>query len=64
LNFRHALLDAAGRGVRVILLLQGFANNWRTQSIRLRLASRLSYGMVRFIVGMAGYAPGKQSGRV
>ncbi|MFO7559537.1 MAG: cardiolipin synthase ClsB [Desulfobacterales bacterium] len=26
LNFRHALLDAAGRGVRVILLLQGKAD--------------------------------------
>jgi cardiolipin synthase len=155
LNFRHALLDAAGRGVRVILLLQGrveypllhyathalygnfleagmeiyeyhrslmhakvavidehwatvgssnldpfslllaleanvvvddenfakklkqsleeavklgarpvFANNWRTQPIRLRLASWLSYGLVRFMVGMAGYAPGKQSGHI
>ena len=155
LNFRHALLDAAGRGVRVILLLQGrveypllhyathalygsfleagmeiyeyhrslmhakvavidehwatvgssnldpfslllaleanvvvddenfakklkqsleeaiklgarpvFANNWKTQTIRLRLASWLSYGLVRFMVGMAGYAPGKQSGHI
>ena len=152
LNFRHALLDAAGRGVRVVLLLQGkmeyrllhyashalcgsfldagieiyeyhksmlhakvavidehwatvgssnldpfslllsleanvvvddenFAkslkhsleqaiqmgarriprNNWRTQPIRLRLASWLSYGLVRFMIGIAGYAPGKQS---
>jgi len=155
LNFRHALLDAAGRGVRVVLLLQGrveypllhyathalygnflhagmeiyeyhrslmhakvavidehwatvgssnldpfslllaleanvvvddenfakklkqslaeavklgarpvFENNWRTQTIRLRLASWLSYGLVRFMVGMAGYAPGKQSGHI
>jgi cardiolipin synthase len=155
LNFRHALSDAAGRGVRVILLLQGrveypllhyathalygsfleagmkiyeyhrslmhakvavidehwatvgssnldpfslllaleanvvvddenfakklrqslevavklgarpvFANNWKTQTIRLRLASWLSYGLVRFMVGMAGYAPGKQSGHI
>jgi len=155
LNFRHALLDAAGRGVRVILLLQGrveypllhyathalygnfleagieiyeyhrslmhakvavidehwatvgssnldpfslllaleanvvvddenfakklkqsleqavklgarpvFENNWRTQTIKLRLASWLSYGLVRFMVGMAGYAPGKQSGHI
>ena len=149
LNFRHALLDAAGRGVRVILLLQGrveyrllhyathalrghfldagieiyeyhksfmhakvavidehwatvgssnldpfslllsleanvvvddknFAktlkhsltraieigarrvlqNQWRTQSTRLRLASWLSYGLVRFMIGMSGYARG------
>ena len=152
LNFRHALLDAAGRGVRVILLLQGrveyrllhyashalyghfldagmeiyeyqksfmhakvavidehwatvgssnldpfslllaleanvvvddenFAKQlkqgleqairmgarrilrykWRTQPIRLRLASWLSYGLARFMIGMAGYAPGKEA---
>ena len=154
LNFRHALLDAAGRGVRVVLLLQGrtdhrllhyashalygsfldagmeiyeyhksfmhakvavidehwatvgssnldpfslllaleanvvvddenfakklkhsleqaikigarriFENNWITQPIRLRLASWLSYGLVRFLKGMAGYTPGKESGQ-
>ena len=154
LNFRHALVDAAGRGVRVVLLLQGrmdhpllhyashalygsflaagieiyeyhqsllhakvavidghwatvgssnldpfsmllsleanvvvddkgFAkelkssleqamatgaqrigmNNWRTQSIGQRLASWLSYGVVRFMIGIAGYAPGKRPGR-
>jgi cardiolipin synthase len=154
LNFRHALLDAAGRGVRVVLLLQGrmdhpllhyashalydsflaagieiyeyhqsllhakvavidghwatvgssnldpfslllsleanvvvddegFAeglksslekametgaqrigeSNWRTQSIGQRLASWLSYGMVRFMIGIAGYAPGKRPGQ-
>lgn len=150
LNFRHALLDASGRGVRVVLLLQGkmdhpllqyashalyggfleagieiyeyrlsimhakvavidehwatvgssnldpfslllsleanvvvddesFAKelkhslnqaidcesrrivkkNWRTKSFHLRLASWLSYGLVRFMIGIAGYAPGK-----
>ncbi|MEN8782494.1 MAG: phospholipase D-like domain-containing protein, partial [Desulfobacterales bacterium] len=154
LNFRHALVDAAGRGVRVVLLLQGrmdhpllhhasralygsflaagieiyeyhksllhakvavtdrhwstvrssnldpfslllaleanvvvddegFAEklkfsleqaietgaqrivekNWRTQSIGQRLASWLSYGFVRFMIGIAGYAPGKLPGR-
>jgi cardiolipin synthase len=153
LNFRHALLDAAGRGVRVVLLLQGradhrllhyasqalygnflgagieiyeyhqslmhakvavidgywatvgssnldpfslllsleanvvvvdqdfanelkqsleeairkgarriFVNSWSTQSFGLRLTSWLSYGLVRFMKGMAGYAPGKASG--
>ena len=41
-----------------------FENNWRTQPTRLRLASWLSYGLVRFIVGMAAYAPGKQSGHI
>ncbi len=150
LNFRHALLDAARRGVRVVLLLQGkmdhpllhyashalygnfldagieiyeyrksllhakvavidehwatvgssnldpfslllsleanvivddgnFANelkysleqavkmgagrvnekNLRAQTTRMRLASWLSYGLVRFLIGIAGYAPGK-----
>jgi cardiolipin synthase A/B len=155
LNFRHALLDAAGRGVRVVLLLQGkmdhrlvhsathalyghfldagieiyeyhksllhakvavideywatvgssnldpfslllsleanvvvndenfaselkhslekaiktsalriAANKWRAQSIRLRLTSWISYGLMRCMVGIAGYAPGaKKSGR-
>ncbi len=151
LNFRHALLDAAGRGVRVVLLLQGkmdhrllhyashalygsfldagieiyayhkgkmhakvavidehwstvgssnldpfslllsleanvviddesFAgqlkhsleqaikigarrisgSNWRAQPARLRLTSWLSYGMVRFMMGIAGYVPEKK----
>ncbi len=152
-NFRHALLDAAGRGVRVVLMLQGrtdhrllhyashalygsffdagieiyeyhksmlhakvavidehwatvgssnldpfslllaleanvvvddenfakelrqsldqaikvgarriFEKSWRTQNIGLRLVSWLSYGLVRFMIGMAGYAPGKEFG--
>ena len=155
LNFRHALLDAAGRGVRVILLLQGrveyrllhyashalygnfldagieiheyhkslmhakvavvdghwatvgssnldpfslllaleanvvvvdedfaktlkgslelairtgarriFKGDLRTQNFGMRLASWLSYGLVRFMTGMTGYDPGKQSGKV
>ena len=36
--------------------------NWRTQSIGQRLASWLSYGVVRFMIGVAGYAPGKLPG--
>jgi len=32
--------------------------SWRTKSFRLRLASWLSYGLVRFMIGIAGYAPG------
>ena len=155
LNFRHALLDAARRGVRVVLLLQGkveyrllhyashalygsfldagmeiyeyhkslmhtkvavidehwatvgssnldplslllaleanvvvmdedfagdlkgslaaaikagarrvFKRDWRTQTFGMRLASWLSYGLVRFMTGMTGYVPpGKQSGQ-
>jgi cardiolipin synthase len=38
-------------------------NNWRSQSIGQRLASWLSYGVVRFMIGIAGYAPGKLPGR-
>ncbi len=38
-------------------------NSWRTQSIGQRMASWLSYGVVRFMIGIAGYAPGKLSGR-
>ena len=150
LNFRHALMDAAARGVRVVLLLQGkvenrllhyashalygdfldgnieiheyhkslmhakvavideqwatvgssnldpfslllsleanvvvedetFAKqlkrsliraieadsrrivekNWRTKTFRLRLASWLCFGLVRFMIGIAGSAPSK-----
>ena len=39
-------------------------NTWRTQSIGQRLASWLSYGVVRFMIGMAGYAPEKKPGQV
>jgi cardiolipin synthase len=35
-------------------------SSWRTQPITLRFASWLSYGLIRFMLGMAGYAPGKQ----
>ncbi len=31
--------------------------SWRSQPVMLRLASWLSYGMVRFMIGIAGYAP-------
>ena len=39
INFRHALIDAAGRGVRVILLMQG-----RVEYVLLHYASRALYG--------------------
>jgi cardiolipin synthase len=38
-------------------------NNWRTQSIGRSLASWLIYGGVRFMIGIAGYAPAKLSGQ-
>jgi len=58
-KLKHSLEQAVKLGARPV-----FENNWRTQTIRLRLASWLSYGLVRFMVGMAGYAPGKQSGHI
>ena len=39
LDFRHALINAAGRGVRVVLLLQG-----RVEYLLLHYASRALYG--------------------
>ena len=58
-KLKHSLEQAIKMGARRI-----FENNWITQPMRLRLASWLSYGLVRFLKGMAGYAPGKESGRV
>jgi len=34
-----------------------FGNTWRSQPFMLRLVSWLSYGLVRFMVGIAGYDP-------
>jgi len=36
-----------------------YEKNLREQTTRMRLASWLSYGLVRFLTGIAGYAPGK-----
>jgi cardiolipin synthase len=57
-KLKHSLEQAIKMGARRI-----FENNWITQPIRLRLVSWLSYGLVRFLKGMAGYAPGKESNR-
>jgi cardiolipin synthase len=54
-KLKHSLEQAIKMGARQIL-----QNQWRTQPIRLRLASWLCYGLVRFMIGMAGYAPGKE----
>ena len=58
-KLKHSLEQAIKMGARRIL-----QNHWRNQPIRPRLASWLSYGLVRFMVGMAGYAPGKESGQI
>ena len=57
-ELRFSLEQAMEKGAQRI-----DANNWRTQSIGQRLASWLSYGVVRFMIGIAGYAPGKRPGR-
>jgi cardiolipin synthase len=57
-KLKHSLEQAIKIGARRIL-----QNHWKTRPIRLRLASWLSYGLVRFMVGMTGYAPGKESGQ-
>ncbi len=36
-------------------------NSWKVQPIWLRMVSWLCYGLVRFMTGMADYAPGKDS---
>jgi cardiolipin synthase A/B len=36
-------------------------NSWKRQPIRLRMVNWLCYGLVRFMTGMTGYAPGKDS---
>ena len=48
-KLKHSLEQAIKMGARRIL-----QNHWRTQPIRLRLASWLSYGLVRFMVGIGG----------
>ena len=40
-----------------------FKDDLRTQTFGMRLANWLSYGLVRFMTGMTGYAPGKQFGK-
>jgi cardiolipin synthase A/B len=52
-QLKHSLTQAIAMGARRIS-----RTNWRRISIGLRLAHWLSYGVVRFMVGIAGYASG------
>jgi cardiolipin synthase A/B len=54
-TLKHSLEQAIKMGARPIS-----ENIWKNKPILLRLVSWLSYGLVRFMIGMAGYAPGKQ----
>jgi cardiolipin synthase len=57
-KLKHSLEQAIKMGARRIL-----QNHWRTKPILLRLANWLSYGLVRFMVGMAGMSWGKSLAR-
>jgi cardiolipin synthase len=57
-ELKFSLEQAIRTGARRILRTTGERS--RSQ----RLASWLSYGVVRFMIGIAGYAPGKLPGRV
>jgi cardiolipin synthase A/B len=54
-TLKHSLEQSIKMGAKRIS-----ENTWGTQPINLRLVSWLSYGLVRFMIGIAGYAPGKQ----
>jgi len=58
-ELKHSLEQAIKMGARRI-----FENKWKMQPIRVRLVSWLSYGLVRFMIGVAGYAPGKKPDQV
>jgi cardiolipin synthase len=53
-KLKYSLEQAVKMGAQ-----QVFKNNWRAQAKILRLASWLCYGLVRFLIGIAGYAQGK-----
>jgi cardiolipin synthase len=53
-KLKYSLEQALKMGARQVL-----KSNWRAQKKRLRLVSWLCYGLVRFLIGIAGYAPGK-----
>ena len=57
-NLKRSLELAIRTGTRRII-----ENKWETQPMRLRLLSWLSYALVRFMIGMAGYAPGPANTR-
>jgi hypothetical protein len=58
LELKHSLEQAIKMDARQII-----ENSWRTKSTKLRLVNWLSYGVVRFMIGIAGYAPGIKSGQ-
>jgi cardiolipin synthase len=57
-TLRLSLEQAIRIGTRRII-----RDKWRSQPLRRRLISWLSYALVRFMIGIAGYAPGTVVGR-
>jgi cardiolipin synthase len=55
-NFATALKDSLDQATKVGARRVS-ENNWRSQPIMLRLLCWLSYGLIRFMTGIAGYAP-------
>jgi len=53
-ELKHSLEQAVKMGAERV-----YEKNLRAQTTRMRLASWLSYVLVRFLIGIAGYAPGK-----
>lgn len=51
-TLKYYLNEAITTGARQVCM-----DNWKTQPLRLRLTSWVSYGLVRIMTGLAGYAP-------
>ena len=54
-NFATALRDSLEQAIKAGAR-RIFENNWKLQPITLRLVCWLSYGLIRFMVGIAGIA--------
>lgn len=52
-TLKHSLEQSIQTGARRVS-----KNNWNTQTIGLRLVGWLCYGLIRFMIGMTGYASG------
>jgi cardiolipin synthase len=52
MTLKHCLDEALTTGARQVCM-----DNWKSQPLMLRLTSWVSYGLVRIMTGLAGYAP-------
>jgi cardiolipin synthase A/B len=52
---KHSLEQSIETGTRHVS-----KNNWNTQTISLRMVSWLCYALIRFMIGMTGYASGNR----